>query len=291
MFGKLFKKTSAVVMAATMMMLSSVVAFADAYEEGQEVSGVAIQIVVQNDNSAENAFKWMNDGVFENPQYQTEQHVVLKPAADAFALTDDVCKMTAIYFGYYGEYSSIKDIQFDITMKNIVVYGTDYDGIALADYSSVDAGTNIPKDASHSIIYDFKDQFGDAATRTYAMQHLDRIEFDLYISYVEIPGVEAITEEETTEEPTTEAPTTEAPTTEAATTLAIEDGTQPQVGPGGQQMNDGETPPAPPENGGMVNPQQESSDNGMVKTIIIIVFAVILLGALVGVGIMYMKRR
>ena len=291
MFGKLLKKTSAVVMAAAMMMLSSVVAFADAYEEGQSVAGIAIQIAVQNDNSEENSYKWMNGGVFEEALYQTEQHVVLKPDAEIFDGTEDLCKMAAIYFGYYGEYSSISNIRFDFTMTNIVMYGEDYEGIPLADYSTVDAGTNIPSDKNHSIIYDFKDQFGDAATRTYALRHLDRIEFDLYISYIEIPGVEAVTEEEETEAPTTEAPTTQAPTTEAPTTLAIEDGTQPHVGPGGQQMNDGETPPAPPENGGTVNPQQESNGNGVVKTIIIIVFAVILLGALVGVGVMYMKRR
>jgi len=289
MLRKLIKKTSAVMLAAAMTMLSSVVAFADAYEEGQSVPGIAIQIAVQNDNSEENAYKWMNGGVFEEALYQTEQHVVLQPAAELFDDTADACKMAAIYFGYYGDYSSITDIRFDITMTNIVMYGEDYEGIPLADYSTVDAGTNVPAGQTHDIIYDFKDQFPDAATRTYALQHLDRIEFDLYVSYIEIPGVEAVTEEETTEEPTTEAPTTEAPTTEAVTTLAIEDETQPQVGPGGQQMDNGETPPAPPSDGNA--PQQESSDNGMVKTIIIIVFAVILLGALVGVGVMYMKRR
>ncbi len=154
-------------------------AFADYVSTGDLLENWVCQVVVQNGSSEQNANLWMNDGECDAIYYKTEQHVVLDPAEGAFANAEDALNFAAIYFSYYGEYS--EGAQFDITLTNVTIYSTDYDPIVLADYSSVDAGTNYPVSGNDfAIRYDFQEQL-DASIRTDVLRKLDRIEFDLYV--------------------------------------------------------------------------------------------------------------
>lgn len=178
--NRLFRKAAAFTAAACMTLGGlSQIALADYASQGDMLESWVCQVVVQNGTNDQNSNLWMNDGVFEAISYKTEQHVTLDPADGAFANAEDVLNFAAIYFSYYGEFSG--DAQFDITLTNVTIHSTGYDPIALADYSSVEAGTNNPVSSNdYAVRYDFQDQL-DASVRTDVLRNLEYIEFDLYV--------------------------------------------------------------------------------------------------------------
>jgi hypothetical protein len=159
----------------------SQVALADYAAAGDTLENWVCQVVVQNGDNPDHANLWMNDGVCNSITLQNDQHVVLDPADGTFANSEDVLNFAAIYFSYYGEYEG--DAEFDISMTNVTIYSTNYDPIVIADYNSVDAGTNQPSASNdYAVRYDFQDQL-DASIRTDVLRNLDRIEFDLYVDH------------------------------------------------------------------------------------------------------------
>ncbi len=191
--NRVFRKAASLTAAVCMITGSfSGVAMADYANTGDVLESWVCQVVVQNGTNDNNSSLWMNGGVCESISYNTEQHVVLDPADDTFSGTEDVLNFAAIYFSYYGDYTG--DAQFDVTLTNVTINSNGYDPITLADYSSVDAGTNYPSaDNDYAVRYDFQDQL-DESTRTDVLRNLDRIEFDMVVSaanFSDAPQVEA----------------------------------------------------------------------------------------------------
>lgn len=189
--NRLFHKAVASAAAACMALGGfSQFALADYVAQGDELSDWVCQVVVQNGANDQNANLWMNNGVCSSMNYKTEQHIVLDPPDGAFANAEDVLNFAAIYFSYYGEFSG--DAQFDITLTNVTIYSNGYEPIALADYSSVDAGTNYPVSSNdYAVRYDFQDQL-DLSIRTDVLRNLDRIEFDLYVDNANFSDAEQV---------------------------------------------------------------------------------------------------
>ncbi len=191
--NRVFRKAASLVTAVCLITGSfSGMALADYANTGDVLENWACQVVVQNGTNDNNANLWMNGGACESITYNTEQHVVLDPADDTFSGVEDVLNFAAIYFSYYGDYTG--DAQFDVTLTNVTIYSNGYDAITLADYSSVDSGTNYPSaDNDYAVRYDFQDQL-DESTRTDVLRNLDRIEFDMVVSaanFSDAPQVEA----------------------------------------------------------------------------------------------------
>lgn len=191
--NRLVRKAVAFTAAACMTLGGfSQIVLADYAAQGDMLESWVCQVVVQNGTNDQNSNLWMNDGVCDSISYKTAQHVTLDPADGAFAGAEDVLNFAAIYFSYYGEFTG--DAQFDITLTNVTIYSTDYDPIVLADYSSVEAGTNKPVSSNdYAVRYDFQDQL-DASIRTDVLRKLDRIEFDLYVdsaNFSDAPQVDA----------------------------------------------------------------------------------------------------
>lgn len=190
--NRLFRRAAAYAAAACLTLGGfSQIALADYAAEGDVLEQWVCQVVVQNGNNDQHSNLWMNDGVCESISYRTEQHVTLDPADGAFAETEDVLNFAAIYFSYYGEYTG--DAEFDVKLTNVTIYSTGYDPITLADYSSVEAGTNNPVSSNdYAVRYDFQDQL-DASVRTDVLRNLERIEFDMYVegaNFSDAPQVE-----------------------------------------------------------------------------------------------------
>lgn len=191
--NRLFCKAVSFAAAACLTLGSfSQIVLADYANQGDILERWVCQVVVQNGANDQNSNAWMNDGVCDSISYKTEQHVVLDPADGAFANTEDVLNFAAIYFSYYGDFTG--DAQFDITLKNVTIHSTGYEPIVIADYSSVDAGTNNPVSGNdYAVRYDFQDQL-DASIRTDVLRNLETIEFDLYVdraNFSDAPQVEA----------------------------------------------------------------------------------------------------
>ncbi|GEM_PF-4676576 len=287
MFGKVLRRLAAGFMAFCMCAAAPVAALADDYfAEGEVLDGLVIQIVVQNDQTENNAFKWMNGGAFEEIPYQTPVHIELRPDEGLFADAESLMKICALYISYYGPYSKSEEAQIDVKLTNIFMHlreGTP-DVIGLADFDSVEAGMNEPdKSGNYAIIYDFQEQIPDGPTRAYCMQHLDYIEMDIEVSYFYMSDAAQTEEETTTEvETTTKKPketTTAAPkeTTSAAieTTVAA----------------DAEVETAAASTEAPAADESSEDKKSLVKTIVAIAFGVVLIGALAGVGVMYMKKK
>ena len=198
--NRVFRKSASMLAAVCMITGSfSGIAMADYASTGDVLESWVCQVVVQNGTNDNNSSLWMNGGACESISYNTEQHVVLDPADDTFSGTEDVLNFAAIYFSYYGDYTG--DAQFDVTLTNVTINSNGYDPITLADYSSVDAGTNYPTSSNdYAVRYDFQDQL-DESTRTDVLRNLDTIEFDMVVSaanFSDAPQVEADADTEDT---------------------------------------------------------------------------------------------